>query len=251
MIYYDLETTGVDVLKDRIIEIYALKINGTEKTELHHFINPGIPIPKEASDIHGYTDEFVKDKPLLKDVIEDIANFFMNEPLLGYNNKKFDNLLLNVEFDRCGYDLKLESREVIDVFEMWAVLEPRSLGSALKRFCNETSENLHGAKEDVNVVSKVYDKMLEVFELKGKSVEEIAKTISPNEKSLCYGKLLLNDSGELIVNFGNKHPGKLVKQIQKEDPGFLDWIINKSDMDGSVKYYIYNELKKISKQLKN
>lgn len=251
MIYYDLETTGTDVLNDRIIELYALKINGEVKSEIHYFVNPGIPIPKAASDVHGYTDEFVKDKPPLKDVIEEIYNFFENETLCGYNIKKFDNLLLDVEYDRCGRDLKLTEREVVDVFEMWSVLEPRTLGGALKRFCNESSDELHGAKEDVKVVSKVLDKMTELFDLKDKKLSEIVKPENQNEKSLCFGQLLRNDSGEMIINFGKKHPGKLLKQVQKEDPAFLDWVINKSEMSSSVKYYIHTELKNISKQTKN
>ena len=234
-------------MSDRIIEIYALKIEGTTKSELHHFINPGIPIPKEASNIHGYTDEFVKDKPLLKDVIAEIDSFFTGQDLIGYNNCKFDNLLLNVEFNRCGYDLKLHERKILDVYEMWTTFEPRNLGGAYKRFCNETSENLHGAKEDVKVVNKVYDKMIELFSLKEKTFDEVSTLASPNEKSLCFGKLLINDKGELVVNFGAKHPGKTIQEIQNSDSSYLDWIINKSDMDSAIKYYIFNEVKKIKK----
>jgi DNA polymerase-3 subunit epsilon len=251
MIYYDLETTGTDVLKDRIIEIYALKIKDTEQKELHHFVNPGIPIPKEASDVHGYTDDFVKDKPMLKDVIEEIKQFFEHESLCGYNIKKFDNLLLDIEFDRYGCDLNLEEREVVDVYEMWTVLEPRTLGGALKRFCNESSDELHGAKEDVKVVSNVLDKMIELFDLKEKKLSEITKQEKQNEKSISFGQLLIDDSGNLIINFGKKHPGKSVKQVQQQDPSFLDWIINQSDMNSIVKYHIHRELKKINKQSKN
>jgi len=247
LIFYDLETTGIDVMKDRIIEIYALKIEGGTESELHHFVNPGIPIPKQASDIHGYTDEFVKDKPLLKDVIADIDAFFSGQDLLGYNNRKFDNLLLNVEFNRFGLDFKLDERKILDVYEFWSKLEPRSLGGAYKRFCNEASENLHGAKEDVKVVSKVYDKMLEIFSLQEKTFEDLSTISSPDEKSLCFGKLLINDNGELVLNFGNKHPGKTIKQIQAADPAFLDWILNKSDMDSAVKYYIFNEVNRLKK----
>ena len=182
MIFYDLETTGIDVMKDRTIEIFALKVEGETKSELHLFVNPGIPIPKEASNIHGYTDEFVKDKPPLREVIKEIDSFFAGQDLIGYNNRKFDNLLLNVEFNRCGYDFKLDERKIIDVYEMWTTLEPRNLGGAYKRFCNETSGNLHSAKEDVKVVNKVYDKMLEGFTLQGKSFEEISNLSSPDDK---------------------------------------------------------------------
>lgn len=244
MIIYDLETTGVDVIKDRIIEIYALKIEGETKSELHHFVNPGIPIPKEASDVHGYTDEFVKDKPMLKEVIAEIDSFFAGQNLVGYNNRKFDNLLLNVEFLRCGYDLKLEERKIIDVFEMWSVLEPRNLGGAYNRFCNESSENLHNAKEDVEVVNKVYEKMLKVFSLEGKSFEEISNTSHPDENSLCFGKLLIDDDGKLTFNFG-KHSGKTIEEISTIDYDYLKWMVNESSTESSIKYYIITELKKL------
>lgn len=247
MIFYDLETTGVDVMQDRIIEIYALKIKGDEQTELHYILNPGIPIPPDASAVHGYTDEDVREKPLLGDVINEVEEFFAGEDLIGYNNRKFDNLLLNVEFTRHDKDLRLDERNTLDIYEMWTKLEPRNLGGAYKRFCNEASENLHGAKEDVKVVSKVYDKMLEIFSLQEKTFEDLSTISSPDEKSLCFGKLLTNDNGELVLNFGNKHPGKTIRQIQQIDPSFLDWILNKSDMDSAVKYYIFNEVNRLKK----
>lgn len=244
MIFYDLETTGIDVLKDRIIEIYALKINGSEKSELHHFVNPGIPIPKEASDIHGYTDEFVKDKPLLKEVAAEIYAFFEGEPLIGYNLKKFDNLILDVELERHGHDFKIDERKVIDVFELWIVMENRSLASALKRFCNETSENLHGAKEDVVVTSKVYAKMLEQFSLTDKSLDEMVEISTKDEDSLCFGKLKYNENRVLCFNFG-KYTGTTITEIAKTDMNYLNWITKEANFESDVKYYIIRELKRI------
>jgi DNA polymerase-3 subunit epsilon len=244
MIYYDLETTGLDVLNDRIIEIYALKINGAEQTELHHFVNPGIHIPKEASDIHGYTDDFVKDKPLLKDLIEEIHKFFENETLIGYNVRKFDNIFLDVEFDRYGYDFKIDERKTIDVFELWTIMEPRNLAGALKRFCNETSDNLHSAKEDVNAASKVYTKMLEQFSLSGKSIDEMAAISLKEKNSLCFGKLKVSENKDIIFNFG-KYNGKSVREIMQNDYDYLKWMVNKSNMESAVKYYIVREVNRI------
>ena len=246
MIFCDLETTDIDVMKDRIIEIYALKIDGETKSELHHFVNPSIPIPKQATDIHGYTEVFVKDKPLLKDVITEIDKFFTEQDLVGYNNRKFDNLLLNVEFNRCGLDFKLDERKILDLYEMWGTFEPRNLGGAYKRFCNESSENLHGAKEDVIVTSKIYGKMIEVFTLKGKTFEEISTLSSPDENSLCFGKLLIDETGKLLFNFG-KYSGQTIENIITTDSQYIKWIIEESSMDSAIKYYIlaeYNKLKK-------
>lgn len=246
MIFYDLETTGTDVINDRIIEIYALKINGDEKSELHYILNPGIPIPPDASAVHGYTDDDVRDKPLLSDVINEIEEFFAGEDLIGYNNRKFDNLLLNVEFTRCGKDLRIDERKTLDIYEMWTTLEPRNLGGAYKRFCNETSENLHGAKEDVIVLNKIYSKMLEVFELGDKSFDEVITLAAPDERSLCFGKLLIDDDGKLTFNFG-KHSGKTIEQVSTEDADYLRWMVEESNMDSAIKYYISAELTRINR----
>lgn len=246
MIFYDLETTGTDVMKDRIIEIYALKINGNEQTELHHILNPGIPIPPEVSRIHGYTDDNVRDKPLLSAVINEIEEFFEGEDLIGYNNRKFDNLLLNVEFSRYGKDLKLDERKTLDIYELWTSIEPRNLGGAYKRFCNETSEDLHGAREDVIVLNRIYSKMLEVFELGGKTFEEVTALATPDERSLCFGKLLIDDDRKLKFNFG-KHTGKTIEQVSAEDADYLRWMLEESNMDSAIKYYISAELKRIQR----
>ena len=190
MIFYDLETTGINVLKDRIIEVFAFKVNEAGNSELHYILNPGIPIPKGASDIHGYTDEFVKDKPFLKDVISQIYEFFSGEDLVGYNNRKFDNLLLKTEFSRYGYDFDLTARKVLDVYEMWGKFEPRSLAGALKRFCNETSENLHGAKEDVLVMHKIFTKMLDAFTLSEKSFDEVCELSCADQKLIMLWQVI-------------------------------------------------------------
>ena len=224
MIYFDLETTGVNLLRDRIIEIYALKIEGENRNELHHFINPGIPIPPEATAIHGYTNDFVNDKPRMQDVIQEIDEFFEGQNLIGYNNRNFDNLLLSIEFTRCGHAFRLEERKIIDVYEMWSRLEPRNLAGAYKRFCDKTSDDLHGAKEDVKVVTEVYNKILEVFALQDKSFEEISNISCPDENSLCFGKLLKDGTGNLIFNFG-KYMGQSVQQILAADPDYIRWII--------------------------
>lgn len=240
MIFYDLETTGVNILNDHIIEIYALKIEGETRTELHKFINPGIPIPLEASAIHGYTDEFVRDKPLLSDVIGEIDMFFAGQDIIGYNNRNFDNLIMAIEFIRCARDFKLDERKIIDVFEMWKKFEPRNLGGAYKRFCNENSEDLHGAREDVRVLNEVYLKMIENFELQEKSFEEISSMSSPDPNSFCFGKLIKNEAGYLTFNFG-KYTGRTIHQVLATDPSYISWILDESNMDSAIKLYIIME----------
>jgi len=240
MIYYDLETTGVNVLKDRIIEIYALKIDGDTRSELHHFINPGIPIPPEASAVHGYTDDFVRDKPLLNDVIGEIDTFFTGQDIIGYNNRNFDNLIMALEFIRCSRDFKLDERKIIDVFEMWKKFEPRNLGGAYKRFCNKESEDLHCAREDIRVLNEIYPKMIEFFQLQEKSFEEIFNMSSPDPNSYCFGKLIKNGDGFLTFNFG-KYSGQSIHQVLATDSRYIDWIIDESNMDSAIKLYIIME----------
>lgn len=246
MIIYDLETTGIDVLRDRIIEIYAIKINGDERSELHYILNPQIPIPPGATAIHGYTDDAVRDKPLLSSVINEIEEFFAGEDLIGYNNRQFDNLLLNVEFARHGKDLRLEERKTLDIYELWTSLEPRNLGGAYKRFCNESSDNLHGAKEDVNVLNKIFPKILETFELGGKTFEELTEIASPDERSLCFGKLLIDEDKKLKFNFG-KHTGKTIERVLTEDADYLRWMLEESNTNSAIKYYILVEITRINR----
>lgn len=251
MIFYDLETTGLNVLKDRIIELYALKnLDGVE-TELFYVLNPGIPIPPETSAIHGFTDEIVKDKPLLKDVIADVYNFFKDEDLIGYNIKRFDNLVLAAEFLRCKYDFELDKRKCLDVIELWYALEPRNLAGALKRFCNEKADGLHGAKVDVQVTSKVYKSMIELFVLKDKAFDEVIKTSCPDESKLCFGKLIRNEQGEIILNFGKRHYGKTIKEIYTNDVDYLRWLVKESDVQSDIKFYIINEVRKIKQKMEN
>jgi DNA polymerase III subunit epsilon len=242
MIYYDLETTGTNTDKDRIIEIYALKIDDNGKRdELHYIFNPGIPISEEAARINGFTNDYVKDKPFFEDAGDHIFNFFDNEILIGYNIRKFDNRILSEEFKRCGFNFDLNSRKFIDVYTLWNQLEPRTLQGAIKRFCNETTSDLHGAQKDVNATIRIFEKMKDLFGLNEMSIDELNKIENPDENSICSGKLLKAQNGELIFNFG-KQKGKTVKSVSKKDLGYINWLLNEPNMDSEIKFHIAKEL---------
>jgi DNA polymerase-3 subunit epsilon len=241
MIFYDLETTGVNVMTARIIELYAF--NRDRDKELHLFLNPTIPIPKEASDAHHYTNDMVKDWPTFKEKSKEIYEFFHDElgnkfPVCGYNNKGYDDLIMFMEFQRAGLKYDLDSLVSADYYEIWNGLEKRTLGGAYQRFCNKSSEELHGAKEDVNVLMQVSAGLIDTFT--EEAVENFVNKPG-EEKEICYGQLTKDSSGALICNFGNKYKGVPISDIQRRDPGYLKWIINESNMSGNLKFLIYKE----------
>lgn len=242
MIYYDLETTGVNVMTARIIEIYAY--NDLTKQELHLFLNPGISIPDEATAVHSYTNDFVKNKPSFKDKAEEIFNFFKGESISGYNNNNYDDIIMFIEFERAGYFFDFDKVISYDWFKIWQRMESRTLGGAYKRFCSKSSEDLHGAKEDVRVLREVKDEMIKMFFGDGSQM----LSGSDEEKELCYGQLVRTPADDLIINFGNKYKGYTVEHISKADINYLNWIVNESNMSGLLKFMIYKELIKIKRR---
>ena len=223
--FFDLETTGVSLSTDRIVEIAIIKIlpDGTRQVK-RKLINPQVPIPKDASDIHGITDEMVKDAPTFKQAANEIKMFIENCDLGGYNSNRFDVPILMEEFLRAGMDVDLSTRKMIDVQHIFYTMEPRTLTAAYKFFCNKELTDAHSAEADVEATIDVFMAQVDKYDILGNTVESILHVIG-EEKIVDYARRFsFNDKGIEIFNFG-KHKGKTVAEVLKAEPQYYDWMM--------------------------
>ena len=225
LVFFDLETTGLNVGKDKIVEISMLKVmpDGEEisRTEL---INPGIPIPDECSAIHGITDEDVQDKPTFPQIADDLLAFIGDADLAGYNSNKFDVPLLVEEFLRCGRRFDLRNRYLIDVQNIFHKMEPRNLVAAYKFYCNGDLENAHSANADTEATYEVFKAQVERYGDIGNDIPEISKFSSYNSNADFMGRLIYDADHRVVINFG-KYKGMLLNDVFRKDSAYYDWMM--------------------------
>ncbi|MFN0274645.1 MAG: exonuclease domain-containing protein [Chitinophagales bacterium] len=223
--FIDLETTGVNLAVDRIVEISMLKVfpNGNKESKTLR-INPGVPIPKEASDVHGIKDEDVKDCPRFEGVALEIRTFLDNCDIAGYNSNKFDVPLLIEEFLRAdiGFD---ENRRTIDVMRIFTLMEKRTLEAAYKFFCNKELTNAHSAEADVNATYEVLLGQLDMYKENLKNDVASLHEFTKDGDFVDYGRRMIFKNGKEHFNFG-KYNGQAVEDVFKREPQYFDWIIN-------------------------
>lgn len=223
--FIDLETTGVNLSSDRIVELAVVKImpDGSRQTK-RKLINPQMPIPKASSDIHGITDDMVKDAPTFKDVANEIKQFLENSDLGGYNSNRFDIPMLMEEFLRAELDVDLSDRKMVDVQHIFYTMEPRTLSAAYRFFCGKEHTDAHGAESDINVTIEVLEAQLGKYSTLGTSVESILGVIG-EDKIVDYARRFsFDDKGTEVFNFG-KYKGKSVADILKAEPQYYDWMM--------------------------
>ena len=223
--FIDLETTGVSLSSDRIVEIAIIKIlpDGSRQVK-RKLINPEMAIPKESSDIHGITDDMVKAAPTFKQAGNEIKMFIDNCDLGGYNSNRFDIPILMEEFLRAGMDVDLSNRKMVDVQHIFYTMEPRTLTAAYKFFCEKELVNAHSAEADVDATIEVLMAQLNRYKNLGDSVESILGVIG-EDKIVDYARRFgFNDKGVEIFNFG-KHKGRPVKDVLKAEPQYYDWMM--------------------------
>ncbi len=223
--FIDLETTGVDLCNDRIVEIAIVKLqtDGSRQTKTL-LINPGMPIPAESSAIHGITDDKVKDKPGFKEVANVIKQFLDNCDLGGYNSNRFDIPLLMEEFLRAGIDVDLTDRKMIDAQHIFYQMEPRTLTAAYKFFCQKELENAHSAEVDILATIEVLESQVMKYEKLGRTVESILGCIG-EDKIVDYARRFsFNDKGEEVFNFG-KYKGRSILGTLETEPQYYDWMM--------------------------
>lgn len=258
LVFFDLETTGLNISKDRIIEISLLKImeNGTE-ISITYKVNPEIEISEEAFAIHGISNEDLIDAPTFSEIAAEIEQFLKNCDLAGYNSNKFDIPLLMEEFLRVNIDFDLRDVRFIDVQNIFHKMEPRTLAAAHKFYCKTEMENPHQAEADTRATYNVLKGQLDAYngvlyedKKTGKTIEfsnniKMLSDFSTENRSVDFaGQIILNENDEEIFNFG-KHKGKSVRDIFTKEPAYYDWMI-KSDFPLYTKKVItriLNEMK--------
>ena len=226
LIFFDLETTGINVANDRIIELAYLKIfpNGNEESK-RLLVNPEMPIPAETTAIHGITDDDVKNEPTFKSIAQNLANEFEGCDFAGYNSNKFDIPLLAEEFLRADVDLDLKKRKLVDVQVIFHKMEQRTLSAAYKFYCKKDLENAHSALADTKATYEILKSQLDFYDNLQNDVNFLSDFSSQTKNADFLGRIVYDDKGNEIFNFG-KYKGKKVEEILDKDPGYYGWMMN-------------------------
>ncbi len=222
--FIDLETTGVNISADKIVEIAVVKIlpDGNKQVK-RKLINPQIPIPASSSEIHGITDEMVKDAPVFKQVANEIKQFLENCDLGGYNSNRFDIPLLIEEFMRAGLEFSTDGRKFIDVQKIFHLKEQRTLGAAYKFYCSKTLEGAHSAEIDATATWEILQAQIERYENLGDTLETIVK-FTGEDDMVDFARRFIKVNGVEVFNFG-KHKGRAVAEVLKTEPQYYDWMM--------------------------
>ena len=224
--FFDLETTGVNISKDRIVEISILKVfpNGTEESKTW-LVNPEMPIPKEVVEIHGISDEKVANEPTFVALAKDISSMIKDSDLAGFNSNRFDIPLLAEEMLRVGMDFDMKNSLAIDVQTIFHKMEQRTLSAAYKFYCNENLDNAHSAEADTNATYQVLKAQLEKYEELENNSKFLAEFSSRKKFADLAGFISYNKDGEECFSFG-KHKGKRVVDLLESEPGYFGWLLN-------------------------
>lgn len=226
LVFFDLETTGIDITKDRIVEISYVKVfpNGKEESKTMR-INPERPIPPESTAIHGITDDDVKDCPTFKAVAKTLAAQIEGCDLAGYNSNRFDIPLLAEEFLRADVNIDLNRRKFVDVQTIFHKMEQRTLSAAYKFYCNKTLENAHTAAADTMATYEVLQAQLDRYPELQNDIAFLSDFSSYNNNVDFAGRMIYNDKKEEVFNFG-KFKGRLVEDVLKNEPGYYAWMMS-------------------------
>lgn len=227
IIFFDLETTGTDTVRDRIVEISYLKVypNGKEESKTKR-LNPEMPIPAGASAIHGIYDEDVKDCPTFKQIAKSLATQMEGCDLAGFNSSRFDIPLLAEEFLRAGIDIDFSKRKMIDVQIIFHKKEQRTLEAAYRFYCDKTLENAHSAEADTRATYEVLKAQLDRYPDLVNDMAALSEEFSFfNNNVDLAGRIILDENGVEVFNFG-KHKGKSVVEVLKKEPSFYAWMMD-------------------------
>jgi len=243
---FDLETTGINITKDRIVEIAIIRIDpdGTE-TSYCKRVNPGLPIPPEITAIIGITNEDVKNEPRFEDLAAEIVEFIGNSDLAGYNSNKFDIPVLAEELMRAGSDFEVSKRRFVDVQNIFHRMEQRTLTAAYQFYCQKNLENAHSALYDTKATLDVLKAQLERYEALTNDVTFLADFSKGSNFNLLdfAGRLAVNEQGDAMYNFG-KHKGKTIKEVMTIEPGYYGWMLD-ADFPLYTKQCLRKEMERI------
>ena len=224
--FFDLETTGINISKDRIVEISILKVfpNGTEESKTW-LVNPEMEIPEEVIVIHGITNEKIANEPIFKEIAKDVHNMIKDSDLGGFNSNRFDIPLLAEEMLRADMDFDMKSRVAVDVQTIIHKMEQRTLSAAYKFYCDESLEGAHSAEADTKATYEVLKAQLDRYDNLENDSNFLAEFSSRNKLADCAGFIAFNKNNEEYFSFG-KHKGKLVTEILEKEPGYFGWLLN-------------------------
>lgn len=245
IVFFDLETTGVDTATDRIVEISLVKIgvDGSKSVKTRR-INPEMHIPKEATEVHGITDEDVKDEPTFRQIAKSLAQYIEGCDFGGFNSNRFDLPMLVEEFMRAGVDVDFRKRKFIDVQNIFHRKEQRTLVAAYKFYCDKDLANAHSAEADTLATYEVLEAQIERYPDIGDTVEQLSEFSSKGEIVDFAGRLALNDKGEEIFTFG-KYRGQSVEEVFRKEPSYYRWM-----MDGDFPQYTKKVITEIRLRIK-
>ena len=226
MCFFDLETTGIDICKDRIVEISILKVfpNGNKESKTW-LVNPEMPIPPNSTEIHGISDEKVANEPTFKMLSTQVYAMIKDSDLAGFNSDRFDIPLLAEEMLRAGVDFDLKNRVAVDIQTIFHKKEERTLGAAYKFYCGQTLENAHSAEADTNATYEILKAQLERYPDLSKDMRELSEYTTRKKSVDFAGFIVLEKDNEECFSFG-KHKGQKVEKILETEPGYFGWIQN-------------------------
>ncbi len=232
--FFDLETTGVTVGADRIVEISILKLMPDDSRLMYtKRVNPEIPIPVVASKVHGIYDKDVENEPTFRQLAPDIAAFLGNADLAGYNSNKFDIPMLVDEFLRVGVAFDMKGRRMVDVQNIFHKMEQRTLAAAYKFYCQKEILNAHSAEADITATYEVFMAQLERYPDLARDVEGLHQFTALTQNVDLAGRIVYNEKKEEVFNFG-KHKGRTVAEVFEREPSYYDWML-KGDFPAETK----------------
>jgi DNA polymerase-3 subunit epsilon len=234
--FFDLETTGTRIGRDRIVQIGIVRLlPGGDRERFQTLVNPGIPIPAEATAVHGITDADVADAPALEDVARNVLDELAGCDLAGFNLLRFDVPFLAEELYRVGFDWDHASLRVVDVQRIYHQMEPRNLSAALRFYCGREHDGAHDAMADVEATADVLLAQLDRYTdaLQG-TVDFLGELSGDRQRSPdAAGKLMYDDRGNICLSFG-KYKGWTLENIGRNDPGYMQWLMTKAELPGST-----------------
>ncbi len=224
--FFDLETTGINISKDRIVEISVLKVfpDGKEESKTW-LVNPQMKIPAEVIAIHGISDEDVKGKPTFKELAKEINNLIKDSDLGGFNSNRFDIPILAEEMLRADLDFDMKNKLSVDVQTIFHKMEQRTLTAAYKFYCDKNLEDAHSAEADTNATYQVLKAQIERYDELENDTKFLAEFSSRKQFADFAGFISYNKKGEECFAFG-KHKNRLVQDILDEEPGYFGWLLN-------------------------
>lgn len=258
IVFFDVETTGLHVIRDRILQIAMLRFShdGGEVRELSLLINPGIPISEEAMGVHGITPADLANKPTFQQVAQKIFDFIGNSDLAGYNSNRFDVPILMEELARYGFDLQIENRRLIDIQRIFYKMEPRTLKAAYQFYCNSELENAHDALSDIRATVEILKGQLQRYKGQDFIDEDGNTTPNPvrNDMQALHDftndlrtpdatqKFRYDEQGNIVFNFG-KYIGRKADKVLYEDKNYYYWMLEKE-----FSFQVKNLVKKLAKE---